>query len=121
MYNMENVATTARVVMMRLTPFTLETQTVIGFGAFYDRKKKIAKAEVHSPVSTESWSIEYTSHIKGLIETTLTKLGVVYFFALTVLPIGSIETPVIVILTDAAENIDLVHKCIEKIVRNNKT
>lgn len=84
-------------------------------------KKKTAKAQVHPPVSTEPWSIEYTSHTKNLIETTLTKLGVVYFFALTVLRIGSIEAPVIVMLSDTAENIDLVHKSLENIVRDSNT
>jgi hypothetical protein len=84
-------------------------------------KKKTAKAQVHSPISTESWSIEYTSNTKNLIETTLTKLGVIYFFALTVLRIGSIEAPVIVILTDSAENIGLVQRSLEKIVQDNST
>ena len=78
-----------------------------------------AEAQVQSPVSTESWSIEYTSRIKNAIETALIKISVSYFFALTVLRIGAIAAPVIVVLTDTSENIDPVRKSLESIIQNS--
>ena len=77
------------------------------------------EAQVHSPVSTESWSIEYTSHTKNAIETALINIGVSYFFALTVLRIETVEAPVIVILTDTSEDVEPVRKSLESIIQNS--
>jgi hypothetical protein len=77
------------------------------------------EAQVHSPISTELWSIEYTSHTKNAIEMALNKIGVSYFFALTVLRVGTVEVPVIVVVTDTSEDIAPIHKNLESITQNS--
>jgi hypothetical protein len=74
------------------------------------------EAQVHSPISTETWSIEYTSHMKNAIETALIKICVSYFFVLTVLRVGTVEVPVIVMVIDTSEDIDPLCKNLESII-----
>ena len=82
--------------------------------------REVDEAQVHSPLSTEPWSVEYTSRIRNLIEAALTKTQVPYFFTLTVLRIRSLEAPVIVVLTDATENINSIRKNLETIIQNSQ-
>ena len=81
--------------------------------------EKSDEPSVRSPISTEPWAIEYTSHIKDLIQTALMKIGIMFFIALSVLCVGSMEIPVIVVLTDTSENAVSASKILENIVRSS--
>jgi hypothetical protein len=81
--------------------------------------KEEDEVTMRSPNSSEPWSIEYTSRVKGLIEDALIKSGISYFFALAVLSIGSIEIAVILILTGSSEDAIAASKILENIVRNS--